>query len=185
MKHKGLFTYSLILGLVILLNACGTPKATPCQTAEPQACPTTSTAKLPPEINNWRQTVASQNVDFTFTFEPGDKCTMSGKNKIYSSTWVYEIVVNDQSHLNYIVFGGTVNAGSTIEEANKWTQEHPNSDVPPPQITLRFYDIVIPMSRTLHAVTYTGDPIYFTCITQGPDAHNVIASFDPVEVPKD
>jgi hypothetical protein len=39
------------------------------------------------------------------------------------------------------------------------------------------------MSRTWNIVTYTGDPIYFSCLTEGPDAHQVIASFDPLVMP--
>jgi hypothetical protein len=53
----------------------------------------------------------------------------------------------------------------------------------PPMVTLKIYQAVNPMSNTIQQVQYIGDPLMFSCLTEGPDAHQVIASFDPLVMP--
>jgi hypothetical protein len=118
-----------------------------------------------------------------FTFDPGDKCSMQIISKPYAAEFIYEIVVNDQAHLNYGLAGMTLNPGVTEADVDAWSLKNPYSVTPPPMMTMQLYDAVNPMSRTFHSVMYTGDPIYFTCVTEGPDAHQVIASFDPLVMP--
>ncbi len=165
MNHKRFFTRGITLILVILVvSACAAPKATP------------------PTPNAWRSNLSSM-ANVIFTFDPGDKCTMQIISQPHTAEFVYEIVVNDQSHLNYGLSGMTLNPGVTEADVAAWVQNNPNSDTPPPMMTMQLYDAVNSMSRTFHVVTYTGDPIYFVCITEGPDAHQAIASFDPLVMP--
>lgn len=189
MNHKQFLIYPLILFLAIALGACSTSQATlsptqesqSCPTQQPQSCPT-AVAHLPPEINAWRQSITGMG-NIIFTFEPGDKCSMKIISKVSSAQWAYDIVVNDDAHLNYGVGGFTINDGYTKADLDEWNLAHPNSQTPAPMTTLFFYSVANPMSRTFTGVTYTGKPIYFVCITQGPDAHQEIESFDaPLEV---
>ncbi len=135
-----------------------------------------------PEIDAFRKNLSSMP-NVIFTFDPGDKCSKQIRSKPYTAEFIYEIVVNDQAHLNYMLFGMTLNPGVTKADVDARMQKNPNSTTPPPMMTMQLYDAVNPMSRTFHAVMYTGDPIYFSCLTEGPDAHQVIASFDPLVMP--
>lgn len=177
MNHKRFLIYGLILSLAIVLGACGSSQATPCPTQEPQSCPTAA-AHLPPEINNFRQEITGE-ANIIFTFEPGNKCSMKiMRNNATSPQWAYDIVVNDDTNLNYMVAGHTINDGYTKADLDEWNLEHPNSKTPPPMTTLVSLSVVNPMSRTLTGMTFTGKPIYFYCITQGPDEQKLIAFFD-------
>jgi hypothetical protein len=118
-----------------------------------------------------------------FTFDPGDKCSMQIIHQPSTAEFQYEIVVNDQAHLNYMISGMTLNPGHTIAEVEEYIRLNPDTMRPPPMMTMQLYNVVNPMSTTMNLVTYTGDPIYFACLTEGPDAHQVIASFDPLVMP--
>jgi hypothetical protein len=179
MNHKQLFTHGIMLVLVVLLTACAAPTSTPCPTTEPQSCPTAG-AQAMPETDAFRKNLGWNVI---FTFDPGDKCSMQIIHQPSTAEFQYEIVVNDQAHLNYMISGMTLNPGHTIAEAEEYVRKNPNTKVPPPMMTMQLYNVVNPMSTTLNIVTYTGDPIYFTCLTEGPDAHQVIASFDPLVMP--
>jgi hypothetical protein len=181
MNHKQLFTRGIMLVLAILLTACATPTATSCPTTVPQSCPTVA-AQAMPEMNAFRSNLSGM-ANVIFTFDPGDKCSMQIISKTYTAEFIYEIVVNDQSHLNYMVVGMTLNPGHTIAEVEEYNRVNPNTKEPPPMMTMQLYNAVNPMSSTWNIVTYTGDPIYFSCLTEGPDEHQVIASFDPLVMP--
>ena len=71
----------------------------------------------------------------------------------------------------------------TIADVEKWIQNNPDLRQYHQLTTLKIYQAVNPMSNTIQLVQYSGDPIYFTCLTEGPDAHQVIASFDPLVMP--
>ena len=174
MNHKQLFTHGIMLVLVVLLTACATPTATPCPTTAAQAMP---------EMDAYRTNTIDTQANVIFTFDPGDKCSMQIIHQPSTAEFQYEIVVNDQAHLNYMISGMTLNPGHTIAEVEEYIRLNPNTRVPPPMMTMQLYNVVNPMSTTLNIVTYTGDPIYFACLTEGPDAHNVIASFDPLVMP--
>jgi hypothetical protein len=181
MNHKQHFTHGIMLVLVVLLTACATPTATPCPTTVPQSCPTAA-AQAMPETDAFRKNLSSYP-NVIFTFDPGDKCSMQIIHQPSTAEFQYEIVVNDQAHLNYMVSGMTLNPGHTIAEVEEYIRVNPNTRVPPPMMTMQLYNAVNPMSTTLNLVTYTGDPIYFSCLTEGPDAHQVIADFDPLVMP--
>jgi hypothetical protein len=181
MNHKQLFNVGIMLVLIVLLTACAAPTATPCPTAAVQSCPTT-VAQAMPEMNAYRKNVNGE-ANVIFTFDPGDKCSMQIISKPYTSDFAYEIVVNDKSHLNYILSGMTLNPGHTEAEVKEWEQKNPNSTTPPPMMTMKIYEDANPMSNTIQLVQYTGDPIYFACLTEGPDAQQLIAEFDPLVMP--
>ena len=181
MNHKQFFTHGIMLVLVMLLTACAAPTSTPCPTTVPQSCPTAG-AQAMPETDAFRKNLSSMP-NVIFTFDPGDKCSMQIIHQPSTAEFQYEIVVNDQAHLNYMISGMTLNPGHTIAEAEEYIRLNPNTRVPPPMMTMQLYNVVNPMSTTLNLVTYTGDPIYFACLTEGPDAHQVIADFDPLVMP--
>ena len=174
MNHKQLFTHGIMLVLAVLLTACATPTATPCPTTAAQAMP---------EMDAYRTNTIDTQANVIFTFDPGDKCSMQIRSKPTTSDFVYQIVVNDNSHLNYMVAGTTLKSGYTIADVEKWNQNNPDVVAVPPMTTLKIYQAVNPMSNTIQLVQYSGDPIYFTCLTEGPDAHQVIADFDPLVMP--
>jgi hypothetical protein len=177
MNHNKLVIPAIALILVTLVVVgCAAPTATPCPTAVPQSCPTAG-AQAMPEIDAFRKNLGSNVI---FTFDPGDKCSMKIIQQPSIAEFQYEIVVNDQAHLNYMLYGGTLNSGHTIAEVEEYNRANPNTRVPPPMMTMQLYNAVNPMSTTLNIVTYTGNPIYFTCLTEGPDKHQVIATFDPL-----
>jgi hypothetical protein len=196
MNHNKFVIRAISFILVTLVVAgCAAPTATPCPTAVPQSCPTaakqecptaaiqscpTTAAQAMPERDTFR---SSLGWNVIFTFDPGDKCSMKIIHQPSTAEFQYEIVVNDQAHLNYMVYGGTLNPGATIAEVEEYNRLNPNTRVPPPMMTMQLYNAVNPMSTTLNLVTYTGDPIYFSCLTEGPDEHQVIASFDPLVMP--
>ena len=198
MNHNKFVIRAISFILVMLVVAgCAVPTATPCPTAVPQSCPTaakqecptagvqscpTTAAQVMPEIDPFRANL-SRVPNVRFTFDPGDKCSMKIIQQPSTAEFQYEIVVNDQAHLNYMVYGGTLNPGATIAEVEEYNRLNPNTKVPPPMMTMQLYNAVNPMSTTLNIVTYTGDPIYFVCLTEGPDKHQVIASFDPLVMP--
>ena len=198
MNHKQFFTRWIILVLIVLLTACAAPKADTspttvpqtCPTAEPQSCPTTVPQSCPtdaaqamPEMDAYRTNTIDTQANVIFTFDPGDKCSMQIRSRPTTSDFVYQIVVNDDSHLNYMLSGTTLKSGYTLADVEKWNQNNPNLVALPPMTTLKIYQAVNPMSNTIQQVQYIGDPLYFVCLTEGPDAHQVIASFDQLVMP--
>ena len=182
MNHRLIFNRVIMLVLVIMLTACAAPKATPCPTTIPQSCPTAA-AKAMPEMDAYRTNTIDTQANVIFTFDPGDKCSMQIISKPTTSNFVYQIVVNDNSHLNYMVVGATLKSGYTIADVEKWNQNNPDVVAAPPMVTLKIYQAVNPMSNTIQQVQYIGDPLMFSCLTEGPDAHQAIASFDPLVMP--
>ena len=190
MNHRLIFNRVIMLVLVIMLTACAAPKAEPCPTTAPQFCPTTAPQSCPtaaaqamPELDAYRTNTIDTQANVIFTFNPGDKCTMQILSRPNTSDFVYQIVVNDNAHLNYMVVGGTLNSGYTIADLQEWYQRNPHLVVKPPMITLKIYHAVNPMSNTIQQVQYIGDPLLFFCLTEGPDAHQMLASFDPLVMP--
>jgi hypothetical protein len=172
MNHKRNLIRGFTLILVMLVIAgCAAPTAT--------SSPTTA-AQAMPETDAFRKNLGWNVI---FTFDPGDKCSMQIIHQPSTAEFQYEIVVNDQAHLNYMISGMTLNPGHTIAEVEEYIRLNPDTMRPPPMMTMQLYNVVNPMSTTMNLVTYTGDPIYFACLTEGPDAHQVIASFDPLVMP--
>jgi hypothetical protein len=193
MNHNKLVIPAIALILVTLVVVgCAAPTATPCPTAVPQSCPTAAKQECPSAVVQSCPTAGAQAMPETdafrknlgpnviFTFDPGDKCSMKIIHQPSTAEFQYEIVVNDQAHLNYMLYGGTLNPGHTIAEVEEYNRANPNTREPPPMMTMQLYNAVNPMSTTHNIVTYTGDPIYFICLTEGPDKHQVIATFDPL-----
>lgn len=199
MNHKKYVFQGIILILVLLVaTACATPKATSDPTTVPQACPTavlpecptaatqscpTAAAQAMPEMDAYRTNTIDTQANVIFTFDPGDKCSMQIRSRPTTSDFIYQIVVNDNSHLNYVVAGTTLKSGYTLADVEKWNLDHPDLVQVPPMATLKLYQAVNPMSNTIQQVQYIGDPLYFACITEGPDAHQVLESFDPLVMP--
>jgi hypothetical protein len=206
MNHKKHVFQGMILLLVLLVvTGCAASKATPDQTTVTQACPTTIPLSCPtaalqecptaaqscptalaqamPEMDAYRTNTIDPQANIIFTFDPGDKCSMQVRSRPTTSDFIYQIVVNDNSHLNYMVAGTTLKSGYTLADVEKWNLDHPDLVQIPPMATLKLYQAVNPMSNTIQQVQYIGDPLYFTCITEGPDAHQVLESFDPLVMP--
>jgi hypothetical protein len=199
MNHKKPVIQGMILILIVLVLAgCATSAATPCPTSIPQSCPTVALQECPtaailscptaapqamPEMDAYRTNTIDTQANVIFTFDPGDKCSMQIRSRPTTSDFIYQIIVNDQAHLNYMVAGTTLKSGYTLADIEKWNQDHPDLVQVPPMATLKIYQAVNPMSNTIQQVQYIGDPLYFTCLTEGPDTHQVIANFDPLVMP--
>jgi hypothetical protein len=199
MNHKKPVIQGIILIIiVVVLTGCATSAATPCPTSIPQSCPTVALQECPtaaiqscptaapqsmPEMDAYRTNTIDTQANVIFTFDPGDKCSMQVRSRPTTSDFIYQIVVNDQAHLNYMVAGTTLKSGYTLADVEKWNQDHPDTVQVPPMATLKIYQAVNPMSNTIQQVQYIGDPLYFTCLTEGPDAHQVLESFDPLVMP--
>src|SRR4030066_2012391 len=120
MNHKQLFTHGIMLMLVVLLTACAAPTATPCPTNAPQSCPT-AMVQPPPTPNAWRPGYTGGiPTNVIITFDPGNKCSMKVISPIsgsyFSPLWnqlTYDIVVNDQTYQNYLVWAYSVDPGTT------------------------------------------------------------------------
>jgi hypothetical protein len=173
MNHKQFFTRGFMLVMVVLLTACAAPKAT---LPTPNAWRSDYTGGIPTNV--------------TITFDPGDKCSMKVITPIsgsyFSSLWnqlSYDIVVNDQTYQNYVVWVYSADPGTTQAEMDATPKSETMN--PPSWINLIQGAIVYPMSRTFHygAVDITEGPLYFTCMVQGPDALKFIGFLGPLEVP--
>ncbi len=101
---------------------------------------------------------------------------------ITDASWSYEIVVNDQTYQNYIVGAVKLEAGKTLKDLQDYSQSTSINLAPPSWATLYLLDFVEPLSRTFHGVTLTGDPLYFSCLVQGPGDQRVIDNFGPVNI---
>ena len=207
MNHKQILTRGIALILVMLVIAgCAAPTATPCPTTVPQSCPTsamkdcptaavqscpTAAAQAPPTPNAWRSGYTGGiPMNVIFTFDPGDKCSMEVINPIKRSSWsplwnqlTYDIVVNDQTYKNYVVWALTLDPGKTLTDLEAVPPT--STSRPPSFVNLLQADIVYPMSRTFHygAVDISEGPLYFTCMVQGPDNLRTIGLLGPLEMP--
>jgi len=198
MNHKLILTRGIALIVVMLVvTGCATPQADPSPTSAPQSCPTselqscpTTAAQAVPEMNAWRWGYTGNiPTNIVITFDPGDKCSMEVVNPInvsyFNKSWnqlTYDIVINDQTYQNYLVWAYSVDPGTTQAQMDA----PPTSAMNPPSwINLIQGTIVYPMTRTFHtgAVDVTEGPLYFTCMVQGPDALKIIGGLGPVEVP--
>jgi hypothetical protein len=111
-------------------------------------------------------------------------------NPLTGSDWstsgldlAYDIVINDPTYQNYVVYTLTVDPGKTLADLEAIP---PTSTYTPPYfVNLIQGDIGNPMSRTFHAgaVDITEGPLYFTCTVQGPDNLRIIGHLGPLEVP--
>jgi hypothetical protein len=190
MNHKLILTRIIVLIVVMLVvTGCATSTATPCPTSAPQSCPTAAAQALP-EVNDWRWSYTGGiPTNVIITFAQGDQCSMDVihpvKASYFNRSWnqvSYEIVVNDQTYENYVVWIGSVAPGTT--QAQMDAVDPNNTDSPPSWLDLIQGTIVYPMSRTFHtgAIDVTEGPLMFTCMIQGPDALRIIGNFK-MEVP--
>jgi hypothetical protein len=103
----------------------------------------------------------------------------------FSPSWnqlSYDIVVNDQTYQNYVVWVYSVDPGTTQAEMDAAST---SANTPPSWANLIIGDIVFPKTRTFHtsAVDITEGPLYFTCMVQGPDKLRIIGGLGPLEMP--
>jgi hypothetical protein len=204
MNHNKFVIRTIALILVtVVVAGCASPTATPCPTAVPQQCPTaamqecptaavqscpTAAAQAMPEVNAWRSGYIPANV--IITFDPGDKCSMKVIHPITGSDWntswnqlTYNIVVNDQTYQNYVMWIETLDPGKTLADLEAIPPTSTNT--PPYYVHLLQADIVNPGSRTFHygPVDNTEGPLYFTCMVQGPGGLRIISQLGPLEMP--
>ncbi len=174
--------FILFVSIVITGCASPTPALTPsaCPTSELLICPT-AFAQVGSTPNAWRMDY-SHMINISIIFDPGDKCSIDVKNLVTYARWSYEIVVNDQTYQNYMVVALTVEAGKTLKDLEEHFKATSSNNNPPPWATTRLLVIVDPLSRTYQWVTFTGDPLYFACLVQGPGDPRVIDAFGPVEI---
>lgn len=198
MNHKQFLIRGIILILVVFLTACAAPTATPSPTTAPLSCPTTvpqscptAAAQAPPTQNAWRLGYTGGiPTNVIITFDPGDKCSMKVITPIsvsyFSPLWnvlSYDIVVNDQTYQNYVVWILTVDPGKTLADLEAVPPTSTGN--PPSWVKLIIGDIVYPMTRTFHygSVDITEGPLYFTCMVQGPGGLRTIGQLGSLEVP--
>jgi len=135
-----------------------------------------------PELNAYYWGM-NDNANVVITFNPGDECTIEVIQNVSSAQWAYEIVVNDQAYQNYIVAGLTLAEGYTLKDLQEYSQSTTAGESPPRFGQLKMVEIVSPMSRTFHGVTYTGKPIYFQCIVQtSTELPKILNEFEAIKV---
>ena len=191
MNHKQFFTWGIMLVLVVLLTACAATTTTPSPTTAAQSCPT-AMVQAPPTSNAWRSGYTGGiPTNVIITFDPGDKCSMKVITPISASyfnpLWnqlSYDIVVNDQTYQNYVVWVYSADPGTTQAEMDATTPD-PSLGEPPSWMNIITGNIIYPMSRTFHSseIDITEGPLYFTCLGQGPDKLRWIGDLGPLEVP--
>jgi hypothetical protein len=199
MNHKQLFTHGFMLILVILLSACATTKSTSNPTAAPVSCPTsaaqacpTAAAQAVPEMSAWRLGFTGGiPLNVIITIEPGDKCSMEiiypVAESYFNPLWnqlSYDIVVNDQSYENYVIFVYSVDPGTTQAQMDAPGPD-PSLGEPPSWMNIITGDVIYPMTRTFHtsAIDISEGPLYFSCFAQGPGKLKAIGDLGPMEVP--
>ncbi len=177
-----------VLIAVLGVTACATPKtssvlmptALSCPTTAPSSCPTTA-VKANPLTNAWRWGGSSNNVNVIITFNPGDQCSMEIINPIEGGAMRYEIVTNDQTYQNYVIWTVTLDPGKTIEDL----KAAPRDPYNPPSFVNSVVNgnIVSPMSRAwvFSLPDTTKGPFYFGCMVQGPQYLKIIDYLGPVE----
>ena len=207
MNHNKFVIRGIALILVMLVVAgCAAPTATPCPTTASFSCPTaavqecptaavqscpTTLAQAPPTPNAWRPGYTGDiPTNVIITFDPGDKCSMKVITPIsesyYSPLWnvlSYDIVVNDQTYQNYLMWTETIAPGKTLADMEAIPPTA--TRIPPSWVKIIIGDIVYPMTRTFHyvSVDITEGPLYFTCMVQGPGGPRTIGHLGPLEVP--
>ncbi len=177
-----------VLIAVLGVTACATPKTGSVPTPAVQSCPTTSPLSCPtsavkanPLTNAWRWGGNSSNVNVIITFNPGDQCSMDIINPIEGGAMRYEIVTNDQTYQNYVIWTVTLAPGKTIEDL----KAAPRDPYNPPSFVSSLVNgnIVSPMSRAwiFSLPDTTKGPFYFGCMVQGPQDIKIIGYLGPVE----
>lgn len=199
MNAKYKFARAILLGLVLLLSACTAPQAQVCPTAEPLSCPTaakascptsapfacpTASALVPRAENAWYKSLemVSAGPNITITFDPGDKCSLSGDTWIIAGGLSYEIMVNDQAHQNYMVGIVTLDEGKTLKDL----QAIPNTETygAPEFAHIVAEDIVNPGSYSMHTLRVSDGPLFVTCLVVHTDIPKKIADLGPIDVIK-
>jgi hypothetical protein len=200
MNHNKVLTRGIMLvSIAILVTGCAASQTTTSPTTAPQTCPTSETQSCPtaaaqamPEVNAWRWGYTGGiPMNVVITFDPGDKCSMEVINPLagsyFNPLWnqlSYDIVVNDQTYQNYVVFVYSVDPGTTQAQMDAENPD-PSLGEPPSWMNIIAGDIIYPKTRTFHtsAIDITQGPLYFTCLAQGPDKLRVIGDLGPLEVP--
>lgn len=170
-RQKIAILFFSIIIVALLIGGCGSAK----------------TLELA-DMNAWRVTYNDQHANARITFSPEDKCSLDilhpiggGPSTTYP-TYVYEVVVNDQTYQNYAVATVLLDEGKTLQDMENFDKTAVGKVSPPSFSALQTMDIVPPMSRTWHAMLMPDTPIYFVCIIQGPDDQRAIEEFGPVDV---
>jgi len=208
MNHNLIMTRGIALIMVMLVvTGCATPQADSCPTAIPQSCPTiasqscptaesqacpTAAAQAVPEMSAWRWGYTGGiPLNVIITIEPGDKCSMEIIYPIagsyFNPLWnqlSYDIVVNDQSYENYVIFVYSVDPGTTQAQMDAPGPD-PSLGSPPSWMNIITGDVIYPMTRTFHtsAIDISEGPLYFTCLAQGPGKLKIIGDLGPLNVP--
>jgi len=208
MNHNLIMTRGLAHIMVMLVvTGCATPQADTCPTAIPQSCPTiasqscptaesqacpTAAAQTVPEMSAWRWGFTGGiPLNVIITIEPGDKCSMEVINSVgasyFNPLWnqlSYDIVVNDQTYQNYVIFVYSVDPGTTQAQMDAPGPD-PSLGEPPSWMNIITGDVIYPMTRTFHtsAIDITEGPLYFSCFAQGPGKLKAIGDLGPLEVP--
>lgn len=195
MDHKKLFRGIIVVLLMLIYAGCSSmklksiPTNTPSTASFQQACPTSTSQLCPtaipllPILDSWFYDFHTNYVNVLVTFEAGDICKIDQLSPVVSSQWGYEIVVNDNIYINYIVAAVTLDPGKTLADLEEYHRKYPtNVDAPPFVKEILFFDVNNPMSRTYHGVNLTGEPLYFVCFVEGPVNEKLIEQWGPVEL---
>jgi hypothetical protein len=195
MNPKMLFRGIVLVLAVLVFDGCNSIEQNPqttgiaSQSFTPQTNPVSTAQKfstqLPqlPVLDAMLYDITANYANIMITFELGDICKIESKTPIVSPQWGYEVVVNDNTYINYIVGAVRLNQGKTLADLEEYQKIYPNNVDPPPfvkQIVL--YDIYSPMSRTFHGIVVSGDPLYIVCFVEGPGDEKLIEQFGPIEL---
>lgn len=161
--------------------SCPTGAPASCPTSAPASCPTAS-VQLQPTMDLWRISYNKEDANIRITFDPGKKCSLDNLRPATDGMLVYEIVVNDDEHRNYMVGTMTMDEGKTIQDLEKFNLEHTGKVLPPSFTKLQSLEIIPPMSRTWHAVNMPVSPIYIVCFIEGPEPQTGFQVLGPVVV---
>jgi len=96
----------------------------------------------------------------------------------------YDIVVNDQTYQNYVVWVYSADPGTTQAQMDAPSPD-PSLGQPPSWMNIITGNVIYPMTRTFHtsAIDITEGPLYFSCLAQGPDKIKSIGELGPLNVP--
>ncbi len=177
---------ALAILAVALVAGCTTPQATSSPTITPITCPTapacpTSAAQAPHTETGLLAQVPPANA--TITFDPGDQCSLDiQSNFLYANSLVLNIVVNDQSYQDYIVFIETLTAPHTLEDLNPLIDRTLKDK--PSYVDILASIVENPGDNSHHSITIaTENPLYFSCAVGGGSLgeHKIINNLGPLE----
>jgi len=136
-----------------------------------------------PMMSGFRWEIADAS-DAIITFEAGDKCTLQVVNPVNEgSTLLIDVVANDDTYMDYIVWIEYLDPGKTLEDMKLLT----DPINPPAWLHIVGAILTTPMSRAAYGgsqvmIDKAQGPIYFTCQADGPVPRKFIDHVGPLTI---